>query len=183
MIKKIAEKSIVLFLAFVLQLSALPSCPAFAEEESGNAVYDTVSDMVYAYRTRQKNSGPEVREYLKQLKAEDEELGKVWTNIMYYWMYSNSDPVVNMDRLPDCLPDDESLCIVVLGYRLNPDGSMSDELIGRCKTALECSKQYPKAYVAVTGGGTAKDNKATTEADEMAAWLKKNGLDSKSLIT
>ena len=141
MIKKIAEKSIVLFLAFVLQLSALPSCPAFAEEESGNAVYDTVSDMVYAYRTRQKNSGPEVREYLKQLKAEDEELGKVWTNIMYYWMYSNSDPVVNMDRLPDCLPDDESLCIVVLGYRLNPDGSMSDELIGRCKTALECSKQ------------------------------------------
>ena len=72
--------------------------------------------------------------------------------------------------------------MVVLGFQLNPDGSMKDELIERLKVALASAKKYPNAYVLCTGGGTASGNRSVTEAGQMAAWLKKNGIDSSRII-
>lgn len=43
-------------------------------------------------------------------------------------------------------------------------------------------KNIQIAYVAVTGGGTAKNNPNATEADQMAAWMIANGLDENRLI-
>ena len=47
---------------------------------------------------------------------------------------------------------------------------------------LASAQKYPNAYVAVTGGGTAKNNPNATEADQMAAWMIANGLDENRLI-
>lgn len=101
---------------------------------------------------------------------------------MEYWDYVNTDMNVNVDVLPDGLPNDDSLCITVLGVALNDDGTMKDELVGRLQTALASAQKYPNAYVAVTGGGTAKNNLNATEADQMAAWMIANGLDENRLI-
>jgi len=54
---------------------------------------------------------------------------------------------INKDSLPGNLPGDDSLALVILGQGLNADGSMKDELIRRLKVGLDCSEQYPNAYV------------------------------------
>ena len=59
---------------------------------------------------------------------------------------------------------------------------MKDELVGRLQTALASAQKYPNAYVAVTGGGTAKNNPNAIEADQMAVWIIANGLDDNRLI-
>ena len=89
---------------------------------------------------------------------------------------------MNYDILPDGLPDSDELCIVVLGFQLEPDGSMKDELIRRLTVALNSAKKYPKSYIVCTGGGTAADNPAASEAGEMAKWLEANGIEKQRLI-
>ncbi len=95
---------------------------------------------------------------------------------------SSLGSAASQNLLPADLPTDDSLCIAVMGFALNKDGSMRDELVLRLITALNCAKQYPKAYVLVTGGGTASQNKTATEADKMAQWLIDNVLSKDRLI-
>ena len=72
--------------------------------------------------------------------------------------------------------------LTVLGFELNDDGTMQDELIGRLTVALACAEQYPNAYVICTGGGTAKDNPDVTEGGLMGEWMLEHGLDKDRLI-
>ena len=102
--------------------------------------------------------------------------------LLSFWDETNKNGFVSMDRLPEGLPKNDSLCIVILGFALNPDGSMREELIHRLKTGLSAAAQYPEAYVLVTGGGTAGNNRNATEADAMAKWLKEQGLSEERII-
>jgi len=119
---------------------------------------------------------------LEELAKLDSDAAARWEMIVDYWNKANEKGFVGGSMLPDGLPDDDSLCIVVLGYQLNTDGSMRDELIGRLETALSNLEKYPNAYVIVTGGGTASGNPSATEADCMADWLIDNGIDSNRII-
>lgn len=104
-----------------------------------------------------------------------------WKLIMDFWQgvdsedpdyYTESYDVNNNGaNIPEGLPEDDSLCIVVLGYSLNDDGSMQDELKGRCDAAVQLAMEYPNAYIACTGGGTAKDAPDITEADSMKSYI------------
>ena len=125
-----------------------------------------------------KQAGDEeaVREHLETLSSVDAELGAKWQTIMDYWTEMDQPGFVHQNILPDGLPNDKSLCIVVLGYKLKDDGSIQDELAGRLKVALDSAKKYPNAYVLVTGGGTANKKSGVTEAGKMAEWLIKKGL-------
>lgn len=144
--------------------------------------YNLVSDMVYAYADRQDDAAEIIRDDLEQLNALDPALGALWGKIMPLWSEVNRALVIHDSLLPDGLPEDESLCIVVLGFQLHPDGSMAEELRGRCETALRCAEKYPKALIAVTGGGTAWQNPNATEAGVMAAWLTEHGLDASRIL-
>ena len=119
---------------------------------------------------------------LKELTEEDSRQGKLWTDIMDYWDYANKELEVHVDRLPDDLPKDDHLALAVLGFELNPDGTMQDELLGRLQVALKCAEQYPNAYVICTGGGTARNAPDVTEGGLMGEWMVKQGLDPKRLI-
>ena len=72
---------------------------------------------------------------------------------------------------------------MALGYRLNPNGSMRDELKERLRVVEKSAKKYPNAWVVCTGGGTASRKKGVTEAGRMSSWLKKNGVSKKRIIT
>ena len=144
--------------------------------------YNLVSDMVYAYADRQDDAAEIIRDDLEQLNALDPALGALWGKIMPLWSEINRALVIHDSVLPDGLPEDESLCIVVLGFQLHPDGSMAEELRGRCETALRCAEKYPKALIAVTGGGTAWQNPNATEAGVMAAWLTEHGVDASRML-
>ena len=109
-------------------------------------------------------------------------LGNHWQSILDFWRYVNTDMPVNIGTLPPDLPQTNRLCLIVLGYQLNPKGTMKDELIGRLETALKCAEQYPEAVILCTGGPTASSNPDTSEAKEMAKWLKKHGVSSDRII-
>ena len=91
-------------------------------------------------------------------------------------------PVTVNASLPDGLPEDDTLCLVVLGFQLNPDGTIRKELEERLKVALAASEKYPRAIIVCTGGGTAIKNPDATEAGRMAQWLEENGVDPSRIV-
>lgn len=115
---------------------------------------------------------------LDLLRTQDPGQAEKWGRIMDLW----AAPVTVNASLPDNLPEDNSLCLVVLGFQLNPDGTIREELAERLKVALEASKKYPQAFIVCTGGGTASENPGATEADKMAEWLEENAVDSSRII-
>ena len=163
---------VVLILAICMSLIIL--FPAAAEEASQISAQSQIERAVVSYAA----TGTKDEQALKGLANLDPVLGEKWTRIMDLW----EAPVSVNTQLPDGLPEDDSLCLVALGFQLNPDGTMRDELIERLKVLLAASKKYPKAVIVCTGGGTATDDPTATEAGRMAEWLKSQGVDSTRVI-
>ena len=161
-------------------LVLLFTVPAGAEENL--TAQDLIEEMVVYYGTYGEEASSRVSALLDELETIDADKAARWKSIMDLWQSVNSDLTVNEEILPDGLPDTDELCIVVLGFQLNPDGSMKDELIERLKVVLACADKYPNAYVICTGGGTASENSSATEAGKMAEWLKENGISPERII-
>ena len=153
-------------------LMAAAVFPAAAEEEvTARSLIERIVVSYAADRIRDEKA-------LSVLSSVDPSLGEKWRRIMDLW----EAPAPVNDSLPDSLMPDDSLCLVVLGFQLNPDGTMRDELIERLKVLLRASEQYPKAMIVCTGGGTAADDPSATEAGRMAEWLVSQGVDSARVI-
>ena len=118
----------------------------------------------------------------ESLSKIDAAQAEAWDLIIDEWARLDNEMDIVYDVLPDGLPEDDSLCIVVLGYALKSNGGMRNELIGRLKAALASAEKYPNAYIACTGGGTAGNNKNATEAGQMAQWLIEQGVDESRII-
>lgn len=145
-------------------------------------VHDLIRDIIRYYGSFGNEPGGPVEELLLRLESIDPVQAELWDGIIDYWDYVNDEMPVYDEVLPEDLPDDDTMCIIVLGFELNDDGTMQDELLGRLETALSCSGQYPEAYVLCTGGGTARENDQVTEAGLMGEWLIEHGLDKDRLI-
>ena len=167
-----------------LLLSAFLLCGAAGcgQKEPAPSADRLIEQIITYYGCYGQEADDRVKELLAKLKKTDRRQGKLWTDIMAYWDYADNELTVNTDKLPDGLPDDDSLAIAVLGYQLNADGSMQEELLGRLSVAMTCAVQYPNAYVICTGGGTALNNPKVTEGGQMGEWLIRNGLDRNRLI-
>lgn len=154
----------------VFMLAAIMLCCALsgmAEEQSpAQALIERLVISYAAYGERDARA-------LEELASLDPEAGNRWTRIMDLW----EAPVTVNTALPDGLPQDNTLCLVALGFQLNPDGTMRDELVERLKVLLTASQQYPSAVIVCTGGGTAADDPAATEVGRMAEWLREQGVD------
>ena len=146
---------------------------AFAEAQPQTA-QQCIEQLVVSYAVYGERDG----ETLEKLYALDTALGEKWERIMALW----ESPVSVNDALPDDLPGDDSLCLVALGFQLNPDGTMRDELIERLNVVLAASEKYPNALIVCTGGGTAADHPTATEAGKMREWLEGHGVDPARLI-
>ena len=160
----------------VLASAALPvSASAMGELESYCVA------LIRYYLHHQEKAEDVIWDITRQMKELDRKQGAVWEKLMFDWAWINSDMPVYEESLPEDLPQDDSLCIVVMGFGLNPDGSIRQELKDRLTTALALAEKYPKAYVLVTGGQTGAVD-GVTEAGQMAAWLQKKGLDKARII-
>ena len=163
------------WLAMILMLCLIAALlPAAAEEAAQVQTQSLVERTVVSYAADGTRDEPA----LTALKALDPFLGDQWMRIMDLW----ETPVTVNDRLPDGLMTDDSLCLVALGFQLNPDGTMRDELIERLKVLLRASEQYPNAIIVCTGGGTAANDPSATEAGRMAEWLVSQGVDPARVI-
>ena len=141
-----------------------------------------VEEIAVDYGTYGSEAKERIRELSEELSAIDPVSGKRIDSIVDIWTSEDLGKPLNYDILPDGLPDSDELCIVVLGFQLEPDGSMKDELIQRLTVALNSAEKYPKAYIVCTGGGTAANNSEVSEAGEMAKWLEANGIEKQRLI-
>lgn len=127
------------------------------------------------------NDSGKIESCLDALEAESPAEGALWRRIMTDWARLNEAGFEDHRVLPDDLPQDDSLCIVVFGYGLGADGSIRPELEDRLYVALNAARQYPDAYVAVTGGQTS-EVAGVTEGGQMAAWLRAQGVAESRLI-
>ena len=143
---------------------------------------EIIEELVVDYGSYTDQALGRVDELIKELKTVSPDLGTRWKTITDIWKTVNSDPAIHYDVLPDGLPDTDELCIVALGFQLEPDGTMREELISRLKVVLKSAEKYPRACIVCTGGGTASENAAAAEAGEMAKWLISNGIDQKRVI-
>ena len=163
-------------IAFVLVfcLVLLTVLPVTAEDEAKSPAQSQIERAVVSYAA----TGTRDEQALSGLASLDPELGEKWSRIMDLW----EAPVTVNEALPDHLPDDESLCLVALGFQLNPDGTMREELIERLKVLLAASAKYPRAVIVCTGGGTAADDPTATEAGRMKEWLESQGVNPSRVI-
>ena len=164
--------------ALLLVLLMLVGQPVCAAEESTE---ELVRDLINYYHHYQGDAKTDCELILAQIEALDPELAAMWADILEFWIGVNSDTEFHANVLPDGLPEDDSLCIAVMGYYLESDGGMRDELYQRLQVALDSANKYPNAYILCTGGGTGGSSNVT-EASQMAKWLKKKGIDPDRII-
>lgn len=177
-IRKVFAWFVALTMSLSMLVSGLPAA-VFAEETTAQ---DCIKELIVYYRDYQEAASTDIDRTLEKLRSIDETQYEVWSQIMDYWSYINTDMQVNIGTVPEGLPEDSSMCVVILGFALNSDGSMKPELIGRLQTGLAIAQTYPNCYVAVTGGGTASGNPNVTEGGLMGEWLLEQGLDESRLI-
>lgn len=166
----------ILSLFLILVLLAVPMDASAAEDTE-----DYIQRMIQYYLRFQEDAQTEITVLLDYISRTDPQAANLWRKIMVSWSYANSQMKVNRNILPDGLPQDDSLCIVIMGYGLRKDGSMKEELIDRLVVGLSSALKYPNAYVAVTGGATS-DVEGITEARQMAQWLRERGISNDRLI-
>lgn len=172
---KFVKKGFCLLLALGLVFSLALSAGA---AESPKAY---IQRAVSYYLHYQEEAAGEIDTLMGYVKTLDPETGAVWEKILDSWSYHHTFLDVAEEALPDGLPQDDSLCIVVLGYDLKDDGSMKEELVDRLVVALASALKYPNAYIAVTGGETS-EVKGVSEASQMAAWLQERGIAKSRII-
>ena len=179
---KTRQRLTALVLALFLLLGSAAAIHRPAQAQAPATANELVADLIAYYRDYQEDATTDILRTLDQLKKVDEGQYEAWSKIMDYWSYINTDMKVNIGVTEDGLPQDDSLCIVILGFALNSDGTMKEELIHRLEVGLASAEKYPNAYVVVTGGGTASGNPNVTEGGLMGEWLLEQGLDPDRLI-
>lgn len=172
--------SLLIICCFVLTVSGCSN--GKNPKESKRNKQKIIEEMVVDYGKYGKDANKKVDTLLEELQNTDSQSGKQWRSIMKLWAQTNNKLSLNYNVLPDNLSNTNSLCLVALGFQLNPDGSMRDELIERLKVLKKCAQKYPKALIVCTGGGTAEKDKTVTESGKMAEWLIKQGIDKKRII-
>ena len=172
-----AKKRIVL----ALLLAALLALAGCGKKETVSEA-SLIEDMVVYYGSYGAAAEEKNAALLEQLRSVDPDAAERWGSILKLWKSVDQGIEIHTGILPDGLSDTDELCLVVLGFQLNPDGSMREELIERLKVALACAEKYPNALIACTGGGTAAENKAATEAGKMAEYLIEHGVAPERII-
>ena len=173
------KQLIVMIVCIVLMIA-----PSLAEEgvSEERTAQDIIEELAVYYGTYGGEAEGKTAELLEELYTADPVQGAKWESIMQLWKTVNEGLGINEGILPDGLPETDELCMIVLGFQLDPDGSMKDELVERLTVARASAEKYPNALVVCTGGGTAAENPDATEAGEMAKWLTENGVDAQRVI-
>lgn len=158
--------------AAVFAETAVTALPTTNRDDAPEEVKTAVSHLICAYGNADQLG---VTKYLDELKTlSPNEWYPVYKEIIDFWNYVENDMTNNIGVAPDGLQDPAHHCFIVLGFALNPDGTMTDELIGRLNVAKASLDKYPEAKVLVTGG---VEKNGWTEGQRMHDWLVENGID------
>ena len=174
-----ALRRLLAFILIPVLVLPLGICAAAAEADAD----ELILQLINYYRYYQEDAQTDYSLLLDEMANQDPALAESWNGIMDFWIHLNRDMQVHEPVLPDGLADDDSLCIVVMGFYLHPDGSIRKELEDRLNVALASAEKYPNSYILCTGGGTAAENRKVTEAGQMSKWLIRHGIAENRIIT
>ena len=169
-------------LCLLLILAVVCFCSGCGEKKEKRDCQDIIEEMVVDYGSYGSEADEHLQSLLKELNSVDPDAADRWEIIMPLWKKVNTDLMIHNDVLPDGLPETNELCIIALGFQLNADGTMREELIERLGVVRASAEKYPNALIVCTGGGTATENEAATEAGKMAEWLTENGIAAERII-
>ena len=169
-------------LCLLLILTVVCFCSGCGVKKEKRDCQDIIEEMVVDYGNYGSEADDHIQSLLKELKSVDPDAADRWNRILTLWKAVNTDLQINDGVLPDGLPDTDELCMVALGFQLNADGTMREELIERLGVVRASAEKYPNALIVCTGGGTATENEAATEAGKMAEWLIENGIAAERII-
>lgn len=167
--------------ALLLVLSMAVWFPCAAKAAGKSDIEGYAQKMIQYYYHYQTEAEDVIWDILNQMKQVDPRQAAAWENIMEDWAWVNDGMDTADAVLPEGLPQDDSLAIVVLGYQLNEEGKMQEELIDRLVVALSSALKYPNAWVVVSGGQTSQV-KGATEAGLMSQWLQNRGIEKDRII-
>ena len=149
------RKAKMLPLLLLCLLLLLPACGKGAEP-APNAATENESALIEELVTFYAKYGDEAAEQnaalLERLRSVDPDAAARWEKILTLWKSANTDLEIHPGVLPDGLPDTDELCLVVLGFQLNPDGSMRPELVERLRIDDHCRDRL-RGSVSYAGGG------------------------------
>ena len=182
MTRKKWKSLIVLYVIELLVLAALAVALFYRCGNKTRSPGVIIEELVVYHGSYGDEAAEKEQELLKELKKADPDAAEKWEQVLDYWKYANSEIQVNYDVIPDGLSNDDTLALVALGFQLNPDGTMKEELLERLKVVKASAQKYPNAFIVCTGGGTAKENKEVTEAGEMARWLEEEGIEKERIL-
>ncbi len=184
---KISKKNmrhIIKYIFMLCMVFSLSGCVSHNVNPSKDSklLENIVEEISVDYGSYGAEANDRIDKLLKDLTDADKVTGTKWKEIINIWSSDELGQPIHYGVLPDDLPDTDELCIVVLGFQLNPDGTMKEELVERLIVAFNSAKKYPNAYIVCTGGGTASENESASEAGEMAKWLNEQGIEKKRVI-
>lgn len=146
--------------------------PATNRDDAPAEVKNAVSLMIAAFGNADAEG---VNQYLEQIRTlSPNEWYPIYQKVIDQWYWFENDMTENLGVMPDGLSDPAHHCIIVLGFALNDDGTMTPELVGRLETALASLEKYPESRVLVTGG---VEKNGWTEGVRMHDWLIEHGID------
>ncbi len=120
------------------------------------------------------------KNHLQKLEKVSKESYKIWADVYRYWEWIENSMIENIGVAPDGIENPAEHAFIVLGFALNNDGTMKEELVGRLEVARASWEKYPESYLLVTGG---VEKKGWTEGRRMKDWLVAKGvLESKIII-
>lgn len=175
---------LIFFLALGLSINLYVSTFASAKEQiqvqdrddTPKEVKDIVAKLISFYGNENR---VDIIKYLSDLKEISPEYYEIWNSVFNYWDWIESDMVENIGVAPDGIQDPKKHAFIVLGFALNEDGTMTDELVGRLEVAKASAEKYPDSYVLVTGG---VEKSGWTEGRRMRDWLVENGIAEDRII-
>lgn len=170
----------ILCLALLVPVACL--CAGCGQRQEKRDRREIIEELVVDYGSYGSEAEEHIQALLKELHSVDADAASRWERIMALWKSANTDLMIHENVLPDGLPETDELCIVALGFQLNPDGTMREELVERLKVVKASAEKYPNALIVCTGGGTAAKNVSATEAGKMAEWLIENGVAQERVI-
>lgn len=179
--KRLCSMTLSAFMAFGLVLSApwpmqalvdTASMPNTSRDDAPEGVKTAVSNLIYAFGHSDQELIDSSLQTLKTLS--ENEWYPIYDDVVTTWTYIENEMPENIGQAPADIADPAHHCFIVLGFALNDDGTMTDELIGRLQVAKASLDEYPEARVLVTGG---VEKNGWTEGVRMHDWLVENGID------
>ena len=73
-----------------------------------------IGDLIRYYIGYQEKANTDMNRILDEMEAADPGMADNWRQIMNYWTYAKTEMPIHLGIAPDGLPQDDTLCFVVL---------------------------------------------------------------------